>query len=97
MTIGLELGHLNESLFFYEFDYIHLWRFETRRRIHERTISLRFLVLIWRVLRLEVSVWISKTMGKGVWFFIRFPPFSFTEIVRGCVSLKKIEIPRQSC
>jgi hypothetical protein len=30
-----------------------------RSRIHERTISLRFLGIILRVLRLEVSVWIS--------------------------------------
>jgi hypothetical protein len=28
-------------------------------RIHERTISLRFLGIILRVLRIEVSVWIS--------------------------------------
>jgi hypothetical protein len=28
-----------------------------------------------RVLRLEVSVWISLTIGKGVWFSFRF--FSF--------------------
>jgi hypothetical protein len=30
-----------------------------RSRIHERTVSLRFLGIILRVLRLEVSVWIS--------------------------------------
>jgi hypothetical protein len=30
-----------------------------RTRIHERTISLRFLVKISRLLRLEVSVWSS--------------------------------------
>ncbi len=34
-------------------------------RIHERTISVRFLCIILRVLRLEVSVWISETIGKG--------------------------------
>jgi hypothetical protein len=61
-----------------------------RSRIHEHTVSLRFLGIILRVFRLEVSVWISSTIGRGVWFFILgFPPFSFTEIVRGCVSLKK--------
>ncbi len=40
---------------------------ETRfiSRIHERTIPLRFLGIILRVLRVEVSVWISKTIGKG--------------------------------
>jgi hypothetical protein len=42
-----------------------------------------------RVLRLEVSVWISSTIGKGYSFLSVFPPFSFTETVRGCVSLKK--------
>jgi hypothetical protein len=47
-------------------------------RIHELTISLRFLGIILRVLRLEVSVWIFLTIGKGIWFSVRFPPFSFT-------------------
>jgi hypothetical protein len=61
-----------------------------RSRIHKRTVSLRFLGINLRVFRLEVSVWISSTIGRGVWFFILgFPPFSFTEIVRGCMSLKK--------
>ncbi len=32
---------------------------DSRSRIHERTISFRFLGIILRVLRLEVSVWIS--------------------------------------
>ncbi len=32
---------------------------QCRSRVHERTISLRFLGIILRVLRLEVSVWIS--------------------------------------
>jgi hypothetical protein len=31
-----------------------------------------------RVLRLEVSVWISKTIEKGIWFSIRLSSFSFT-------------------
>jgi hypothetical protein len=50
---------------------------ETRfiSRIHERTISLKFLGIILRVLRVEVSVWISKTIGKGVWFSIRSSSF----------------------
>jgi hypothetical protein len=34
--------------------------------------SLRFLGIILRVLRLEVSVWISLTTGKGVRFSLRF-------------------------
>jgi hypothetical protein len=36
-----------------------------RRRIHERTISLMCLGIILRILRLEVFVWISETIGKG--------------------------------
>jgi hypothetical protein len=39
---------------------------DSRSRIYERTILLRFLGIILRVLRLEVSVW------HGVWFSIRF-------------------------
>ncbi len=46
---------------------------DSRSRIHERTISLRFLGI--SVLRLEVSVWISLTIGNGVWFSIRFSSF----------------------
>jgi hypothetical protein len=42
-----------------------------------------------RVLRLKVSEWISSTIGKGVWFSIKYSSFLFTETVRGCVSLKK--------
>jgi hypothetical protein len=46
--------------------------------------------LILRVPRLEVSECISfLNHREGVWFSIMFPPFSFTETVRGCVSLKK--------
>jgi hypothetical protein len=53
---------------------------EYRSRIHERKISLKFLSIILRVLTLEVSVWISKTIMKGVrfGFLSGFPPFSFT-------------------
>jgi hypothetical protein len=40
----------------------------TRSRIHEHTISLRFLVIILRVLRLEVSVWIRIRIN---WIWIR--------------------------
>jgi hypothetical protein len=65
----------------------------SRSRIHERTISLRFLGIIFRVLRFEFSVWIFKTKGKGYGFFIRFSSFLLysvpRETVRGCVSLKK--------
>jgi hypothetical protein len=46
----------------------------TRSGIHERTISLRFLGIIFRDLRLEAS----------------------EETVRGCVSLRKIEISRKT-
>jgi hypothetical protein len=41
----------------------------SRSRIHERTISLRFLGIIYRVLRLEVSVY-------NVYFANRFQPTS---------------------
>jgi hypothetical protein len=40
-------------------------------RIHESTILLKFLAIILRVLRLEISVWISKTIGQGVCFSFR--------------------------
>jgi hypothetical protein len=40
--------------------------------IHERTISLRFLGIILKVLRLEASEW---TTGKGVLLSIRFSSF----------------------
>jgi len=60
------------------------------------TISLRFLGIILRVLRLEVSVWISQSIGKGVpclRFSVKFCSFLLyngtVETVRGCVSLKK--------
>jgi hypothetical protein len=54
------------------------------------TILLRFQGIILRVLRLEISVWISLTMGNGVWFSIRFSSFLlYREIARGCVSLRK--------
>jgi hypothetical protein len=63
-------------------------------RIHERTISLRFLGIILRDLRL----------GKEVWFSIRFPPFSFTmyskftvEICKRLREFEEIEISRQNC
>jgi hypothetical protein len=49
---------------------------EYRSRIHERPISLRFLGIILTMFRLEVSVWISETVGKGVWFSIRFSSFT---------------------
>ncbi len=64
-----------------------------RNRIHERTISLRFPGIILGVLRLQVSVWISVTIGKGVWFsfFLLYSVHSncTLETVRGRVSLKK--------
>jgi hypothetical protein len=56
-------------------------QYMTRSRIHERTTSLRFLGIILIVLRLEVSVWISETIGKGVWFSIRFSSFLLYSIL----------------
>jgi hypothetical protein len=57
-------------------------------RFHERTNTLRLLGLILRGLRLEVSVWISKTKGKGVWFSIRF---SSLLLYRNCKRLREFE------
>jgi hypothetical protein len=59
-----------------------------RSRIHERTITLRLLGIILRGLRLEVSVWISKTKRKGVWFSIRF---SSLLLYRNCKRLREFE------
>ncbi len=39
-----------------------------------------FLGILLRVLQLEVSIWIYKTKGKGVWFSIRFPLFFFYSV-----------------
>jgi hypothetical protein len=49
---------------------------------------LRFLGITLRVLILEVSVWTSKTTGKGVWFSIRF---SFFLLYRNCKRLREFE------
>ncbi len=59
-----------------------------RSRIHERTITLRLLGIILRGLRLEVSVWISKFIGKGVRFSIRF---SSLLLYRNCKRLREFE------
>jgi hypothetical protein len=61
-------------------------RVQIRRRIHERTISLRVLGIVLRVLRLEVSIWISKTRVEGVWFSIRFSSFL---LYRNCKMLRE--------
>jgi hypothetical protein len=53
---------------------------ECRSRILGRTISLRLLGLILRVLILEVSVWIYLTTGKRVWFSISFSSFFFYNV-----------------
>ncbi len=47
-----------------------------RSRIHDRTNSLRFLGIILRVLRIEIS----QTIGKGVWFSIRFSSFLLSSV-----------------
>jgi hypothetical protein len=75
-------------------------RKETRSRLHEHTvhctISLMFLDVILIVLGLEGSEWISYTIGKGVWFSIRFSSFL---LHRNCKRLREfdtIEISRPS-
>ncbi len=52
-------------------------------------VSLSFLGIILKVLRLEVSVWgFLKTKERRYGFLSCFPPFSL-EIVKGCMSLKQ--------
>jgi hypothetical protein len=59
-------------------------------------VQWRILGTIFGVLRLEVSVWISLTIRKGLWFSPRFSSFLLysvqlrsVETVRGCASLNK--------
>ncbi len=74
-----------------------------RSRIHEGTISLRFLGIILRVLRLKVSAWSSETAGKRVWFSIRFSSFLYSVQQLNCRNCKRlrefeeIKSSRQSC
>ncbi len=43
------------------------------------------------------SVWISKTIGKGVWFSIRFNSFFLYISCKRLCDFEEIEISRQSC
>jgi hypothetical protein len=52
---------------------------DDRSQILERSTSLRFLGIILRVLRLEVSVWISQTIGKGSMVFYHVFLLSFLQ------------------
>ena len=63
------------------------------------TVSLCFLGIILRVLRLEIFVWISKTIGKGggVTFYIRFSSFLHYRNCKRLREFEEIEISRQSC
>jgi hypothetical protein len=56
--------------------------------MHERTITLRFLGIILRVLRLGVSVWICETIRKGGMVSIRFSSFF---LYRNCKRLREFE------
>ncbi len=56
--------------------------------IGERTISMSFLGIILRVLRLEVSVWLSQTLGKWVCFSVRL---SSLLLNRNCNRLREFE------
>jgi hypothetical protein len=59
--------------------------------LDKRTVSLRFLGIILRFLRLEVSRWISY--GKKVWFSIRF---SFLSPLQSTATeLKKLKTLRE--
>jgi hypothetical protein len=53
---------------------------------------LRFLGITLRVLRLEVSEWISKTKGKGVWFSMSFPSFLTYRNCKRLCEFEEIEI-----
>jgi hypothetical protein len=70
----------------------------TISRVHERTISFRFLGIILRVLRLEVSVWMDflNHREEELYVFLSgFPPFSFYSIQqltsRNCKRLRDFE------
>jgi hypothetical protein len=61
-------------------------------------VQVRFMFLlgiILRVLRHEVSVWISSTTGKGIWFSIRFSSFLLYNVQklksRNCKKLREFE------
>jgi len=47
----------------FQCSYPYVWS-----QTHKRAISMRFLGIILRILRLEISTLISKTIEKGVWF-----------------------------
>ncbi len=49
-----------------------------------------------KVLTLEVSVWISSTIGKGVWFSISFSTFLLYGNCKRLREFEEIEISRQS-
>ncbi len=75
----------------------------SRSRIHEHTISLRFLEKIWRVLRLEVSEWFFYNHREGGMVSIRFSSFLLFSLQklnwRNCKRLQEfeeIEIARQA-
>ncbi len=56
--------------------------------LNERTTNKIVEVSGLRVLRLEVSGWISKTIGKGVRFPMRFSSFL---LYRNCKKLREFE------
>jgi hypothetical protein len=66
-----------------------------RSRIRERTISLRFPGTILRVLRLEVSVWISYHWERGMVFY-QFSSFLLYRNGKRLREFEEIEMSRQS-
>ncbi len=62
-----------------------------RSRINECAITLRFLGIM-KVLRLEVSAWIILTIGKEVWFSIRFSSFLIYRNFKRLREFEEIEI-----
>jgi hypothetical protein len=63
-----------------------------KSNIHERAITLRFLGITLKVLRLEVSAWIILTIGKEVWFSIRFSSFLIYRNFKRLHVFEEIEI-----
>jgi hypothetical protein len=81
-TLQIRLGQyqilmcgLDPYLFFNRISSLMQASAVSRSRIHERTISMKFLDIILRVLRLRVLNGFLNIIGKGVWLSIRFSSF----------------------
>jgi hypothetical protein len=72
------------------------WAKLTANKLEAEFTNVLYSFIEVSVLRLEVSVWISKTIGKGVWFFIMFSSFLLYRNCKRLLDLEEIEISRQS-